>query len=100
MKFTRFDISEYLDNEEVIAEFLVASMELDDPDVFLSALATVAKARGMTQLAKDSGLSRKDLYKSLEPGSQPPFDTIMKITRALGVPMTPQPVSTERRHVA
>lgn len=89
MKITRFDVTEHLDNEEVIAEYLAAAMEDENPDVFLAALADVAKARGMAQLAKDSGLSRESLYKTLSPGAKPRFETIMKITKALGVPMAP-----------
>lgn len=89
MKITKFDVTEHLDNEEVIAEYLAAAMEDSNPDVFLSALADVAKARGMAQLAKDSGLSRESLYKTLSPGAKPRFETIMKITKALGVPFTP-----------
>lgn len=89
MKITKFDVTEHLDNEEVIAEYLAAAMEDSDPNVFLAALADVAKARGMAQLAKDSGLSRESLYKTLAPGAKPRFETIVKITKALGVPMAP-----------
>lgn len=89
MKITRFDVTEHLDNEEVIAEYLAVAMEDPDPNVFLAALADVAKARGMAQLAKDSGLSRESLYKTLSPGAKPRFETIVKITKALGVPFAP-----------
>ncbi len=89
IKISTYDTAEFLDNEEVIAEYLAAAMEVPDPDVFIAALATVARARGMTQLAKDSGLSRESLYKTLAPGAKPRFETIMRITRALGVPMAP-----------
>ena len=89
MKITKFDVTDHLDNEEVIAEYLAAAMENPDPNVFLAALCDVAKARGMAQLAKDSGLSRESLYKTLAPGAKPRFETIMKITKALGVPMAP-----------
>ena len=89
MKITKFDVTDHLDNEEVIAEYLTAAMEDPDPNVFLAALGHVAKARGMGQLAKDSGLSRESLYKTLAPGAKPRFETIMKITKALGVPMVP-----------
>ena len=89
MKITKFDVTDHLDNEEVIAEYLAAAMEAPDPNVFLAALGDVAKARGMAQLAKDSGLSRESLYKTLAPGAKPRFETIMKITKALGVPMAP-----------
>ena len=89
MKITRFDVTEHLDNEEVIAEYLAAAIEDSNPNVFLAALADVAKARGMAKLAKDSGLSRESLYKTLSPGAKPRFETIMRITKALGVPMMP-----------
>ena len=89
MKITKFDVTDHLDNEEVIAEYLAAAMEDPDPNVFLAALGDVAKARGMARLAKDSGLSRESLYKTLAPGAKPRFETILKITRALGVPMAP-----------
>jgi probable addiction module antidote protein len=89
MKISGFDVTEHLDNEEVIAEYLAAALEDPNPDVFLAALADVAKARGMAQLAKDSGQSRESLYKTLSPGAKPRFETIVKITKALGVPIAP-----------
>ena len=89
VKISEYDTAEFLDNEELIAEYLAVAMEDSNPDVFITALATVARARGMTQLAKDSGLSRESLYKTLTPGAKPRFETIVKITKALGVPMTP-----------
>lgn len=84
-RFTRFDAADYLDNDETIAEYLTASLEEDDPDKFLDALKTVARARGMTQLAKDTGLGRESLYKALAPGAKPRYDTVLKVVRALGV---------------
>lgn len=95
IKISEYDTAEFLDNEEVIAEYLTAAMEDENPDVFIAALATVARARGMTQLAKDSGLSRESLYKTLSPGAKPRFETIMKITKALGVPMLPAAVKAD-----
>lgn len=88
MKLSKFDAVEYLDSEEMMAEYLTAAMEDENPDVFLAALSDVAKARGITQLAKDTGLGRESLYKTLSPGAKPRFDTILKITKALGVPLT------------
>ena len=90
MKISRMDIAKHLDNDEVIAEFLAAAMEDYDPEVFLACLGEVAKARGMTQLAEAAGLNRESLYKSLAPGAKPRFDTIMKISKALGVTWTPK----------
>ena len=86
-KFTPFDAADYLDDEETIAAYLSEALEDPDPDpdVFLMAIRTVARARGMTQLAKDSGLGRESLYKALAPGAKPRYDTMMKVVRALGV---------------
>ena len=80
-----FDAADYLDNEEVIAEYLNAALEDKNPDVFLVAVADVAKARGMAQLAKDTGLGRESLYKALSPGAKPRYDTVLKLVRALGM---------------
>jgi probable addiction module antidote protein len=84
-EFTRFDAADYLDNEETIAEYLTAALEDANPDVFLSAIADVAKVRGMTQLAKNAGLGRESLYKALSPGAKPRYDTILKVLHGLGV---------------
>jgi len=83
--FTSFDAADYLDNEETIAAYLTAALEDPDPDAFLVAVKAVARARGMTQLAKDSGLGRESLYKALPPGVKPRYETVMKVVRALGV---------------
>jgi probable addiction module antidote protein len=80
-----FDIADYLDNDEVITEYLNAALEDPDPAMFLVALGNVARARGMTRLANDSGLGRESLYKALSPGAKPRYDTIHRIVRALGV---------------
>jgi probable addiction module antidote protein len=80
-----FDAAEYLDNEAVIAEYINAALEDENPNVFLQAIADVAKARGMSKLAKDTGLGRESLYKALAPGAKPRYDTVLKLVRALGV---------------
>lgn len=87
-----FEASEYLTNEETITEFLTASLEDPNPDVFLRALQEVAKARGMSQLAKDSGMNRESLYKALAPGAKPRYDTVLKVMNALGVKLVAQHV--------
>ncbi len=68
-KITDFDPAAYLDSEETIAEYLTAILEENNPDLLLSALSDVARARGMAQIAKDSGLGRESLYKALAPGA-------------------------------
>ncbi|HDQ39998.1 MAG TPA: putative addiction module antidote protein [Desulfonatronum sp.] len=95
MKLTKFDAAEYLDNEEVIAEYLNAALEDDNPNVFLTAVRDVAKARGMTELAKNAGLGRESLYKALTPGAKPRYDTILKVIRALGVELKTVPLQSK-----
>ena len=63
-----------------------------NPDVFLQAIADVAKARGMSKLARDTGLGRERLYKALAPGAKPRYDTVIKLVRALGIELHAQPV--------
>src|ERR1700728_2941417 len=83
--YAAFDAAAYLDNDEVIAEYLTAAAEDTHPDVFLAALADVAKARGMAQIAKDAGLGRESLYKALSAGPRPRYETINAVLHALGV---------------
>ena len=93
-KFAPFDAADYLTDEETIAEYLTAALEDPNPDLFLIAVRDVARARGMTQLAKDTGLGRESLYKALTPGAKPRYDTVMKIMHALGVKLTAAPISS------
>ena len=83
-----FDAVDYLDDEQTIAEYLTAALEDPNPDVFLTAVREVARARGMTQLAKDSGLGRESLYKALSPGAKPRYDTVLKLVHALGIKLS------------
>ena len=83
----KYETARYLDCKEMIAEYLSACLEDPNLDVFLGALGEVAKARGVAQLAKETGLSRESLYKTFSPGTKPRFETILKITNALGVPL-------------
>ena len=84
-KLSAFDVADFLDNEEVISEYLSIALEDPDPDMFLMAVRNVARAKGMTQLAKDSGLGRESLYKALAPGAKPRYETVLKLVAALGV---------------
>ena len=85
VKFSAFDAADYLDNETVIAEYLSLAARDENADVLLKALSDVAKARGMSQVAKDSGLGRESLYKALAPGAKPRFETISAVMKALKV---------------
>ena len=69
--YAPFDAAAYLDNDDVIAEYLTAAAEDPNPEVFLAALGDVAKARGMAQIARDAGLGRESLYKALSSGAHP-----------------------------
>ncbi len=90
-KLVAFDAARYLDDDAAIAEYMTAILEANDPDLLLLALADVARAKGMAQVAKDAGLGRESLYKALAPGAKPRFETVMKVARALGVKFTAQP---------
>ncbi len=91
LKLVAFDAAKYLDDDDAIAEYMTAVLETNDPDFFLLALGDVARAKGMAQVAKEAGLGRESLYKTLAPGAKPRFETVIKIARALGVKFTAQP---------
>jgi probable addiction module antidote protein len=84
-RFARFDPADYLDDLDVIAEYLTAAAEDSDPDIFIAALGDVARARGMTQISTQSGLGRESLYKALTAGAHPRFETINAVLQALGL---------------
>jgi len=83
--FAPFDVADYLDNDAVIAEYLTAAVEDPNPAVFFAALGDVAKARGMGEIAKETGLGRESLYKALSAGAHPRYETVNAVLRALGV---------------
>ena len=85
VQITDFDPSAFLDNDELVAEYLSAALEEDSPEVFLAAVGHVAKARGMSTIAKEAGLGRESLYKALSPGAKPRYETISKVLHSLGV---------------
>ena len=91
LKTTPFDPAKYLDDEEAIAAYLSDMMEGDEPGQLASALGDIARARGMTQIAIDSGLGREALYKALRPNSQPRFETVARVCKALGVRLVARP---------
>jgi probable addiction module antidote protein len=91
VKLVPFDAARYLNDEVAIAEYMTAVLETEDADLLLLALADIARAKGMSQVAKDSGLGRESLYKALSPGAKPRFDTVVKVARALGVRLSAEP---------
>ena len=88
-----FDMAEHLDSDQAIAEYLTIVLEENDPAEFAHALGTIARARGMAEVARASGLTREALYKALRPTSHPRFDTIMKVVQAMGLQISVQPTS-------
>jgi probable addiction module antidote protein len=88
-----FDATEYLDSEEAVAEYLTAMIAEGDPAMLAAALGDIARARGMSEIAKASGLTREALYKALRPDAQPRFDTVSRVCAALGVRLVAQPIS-------
>jgi probable addiction module antidote protein len=88
IKLAAFDASEHLDNEAVMEEYLQAALEDPNPELFLMAVANVAKARGMAKVAKDAGLGRESLYKALAPGAKPRYETVRKLVESLGLHLT------------
>jgi probable addiction module antidote protein len=68
-----------------VTEYMNAVLESGDADLLILALRDIARARGMAQVAKDTGLGRESFYKALAPGAKPRFDTVLKVARALGV---------------
>lgn len=84
MKTSRFDIADYLDDKEMIAEYLNTVLAEGDESDVITAIGHVAKAMGMTKIADEAGLSRSSLYKALSDGAKPQFDTVVKVIRAIG----------------
>jgi probable addiction module antidote protein len=84
-KLTDFDITQYLDSKETIAEYLSQVLEDKDMDELLEALGNIAKAKGMSQISSETGLGRESLYKTFQKGTKPRFDTIMKVIESFGV---------------
>ena len=87
-----FDPAPYLDSEEAIAVYLTDILDASDAGLLASALGDIARARGMTEIARGAGVTREALYRALKPDSSPRFDTIQRVCTALGVRLVVQPV--------
>lgn len=95
IKTTRFDPADYLRDEEDIANYLSEIAEDGNPELIASALGDIARARNMSQLARDTGLSRVGLTKALSPDGNPSFATIAKVAQALGLKIVFTPATHE-----
>jgi len=93
---TRYDVADHLRSEEEMQLYIEAAFEEagDDAAFIAKALGDVARARGMTQVARDAGLSRESLYKALSGERSPDFSTLLKVMRALGMRLHPEPVQS------
>lgn len=87
-----FDAAPYLSDETTIAAYLTDILEANDSALLAAALGDVARARGMSEIAKASGITREALYKALRADAQPRFDTIHRVCQALGVRLVAQPL--------
>jgi probable addiction module antidote protein len=93
METSRFDIADYLENKEMIAEYLNAVLEEGDNSDVITAIGHIAKSIGMTKIANETGLSRPSLYKALSDGAKPQFGTIMKVLKAIGGQLSINPTT-------
>ncbi|WP_226841340.1 addiction module antidote protein [Acidithiobacillus ferrooxidans] len=96
VQFRRYDTVNYLKTEDDIANYLDAAMDDGDPALILAALGDVARARNLSQLARDIGMSRQGLDKALSGTGNPSLVTVLKITQALGLRLSFQPAHTSR----
>lgn len=87
-KYRDFDAANYLKDDETIAHYLADAAAEEDPDAFLEALGDVARARGITEISRETGLARTNLYRVLAPGANPSYHTLRKVMNALGVSLT------------
>jgi probable addiction module antidote protein len=93
LKTSPFDPAEYLDDDASIADFIEAALEDSNPAELAAALGVVARARGMAQIAKDTGLSRESLYKSLSADGNPNLDTLLRVMKALRLKLSVEPAN-------
>lgn len=85
------DIAELLDSEEVMAGYLSEIMATGDSELIMSALGDIARAKGMSAIARETGLNRESLYRTFRPGTEPKFGTVLKILAALNLSIKATP---------
>ncbi len=91
LETAKWDVAEFLDDEEAIFAYIEAAFEDGDPALIKHALGDVARARGMTAIAKDAGVTREALYKALSEKGDPKLSTLIGVARALGVQLSVKP---------
>lgn len=90
-QFTEFDPAEYLNTPEAIAEFVTDALETGDSAYIAKSMGVVARAKGMTELANETGLSREQLYRSFSEEGNPTLKTMLVVMKALGIDMMARP---------
>ncbi|MEQ1950865.1 addiction module antidote protein [Mesorhizobium sp. CN2-181] len=90
---TKWDAAEHLDSPEAIAAYIDAAMEDGDPALISAVLGDVARAIGMTQIAKETGMSRESLYRALSEEGRPEFATVAKVMKAIGLRLSAVPAT-------
>lgn len=93
MGTSKFEIAVYLENKEMIAEYLNTVLEEGNNADVINAIGHIAKSIGMTKIAEETGMSRPSLYKALSDGAKPQFETIMKVLKAIGGQIQVHPTS-------
>ena len=93
MDISKFDIADYLDSNEMIAEYLNVVLEEGDDSEIVVPIGNIAKAIGLTKIAEETGMSRPSLYKALSEGAKPQFSTIMKVLKAVGGQIRVNPIT-------
>lgn len=97
LKTTAYDSAEYLDSDEAIAAYIDEALESADPAHIAHALGLVARAKGMSEIARAAGVSREHLYRALKDTGNPEFATILRVLKALGLRLAAQPIAAEKR---
>src|SRR5690554_2198420 len=97
MGTSKFEIADYLENKEMIAEYLNTVLEEGNNADLINAIGHIAKAIGMTKIAEETGMSRPSLYKALSDGAKPQFTTIMKVLKAIGGQIQVNPTSSSKK---
>jgi probable addiction module antidote protein len=98
LKTQPFDPAAYLDDAESLAAYMSEALATEDPAFIADALGVVARARGMSEIARQSGLSRESLYRALSPEGNPEFNTILRVVRSMGLRLSTTPI--EERKIA
>jgi probable addiction module antidote protein len=96
LKTRPFDPAKYLDDDEAIAEYLTDALETGDPAFVSDALGVVARARGMSDVARTAGMSRESLYRALSADGSPKLETVLRVIHALGLKLSANPARREK----